>query len=101
MEVFGFSDNVQSMVYLVTQFMLGFTSFTVYVVSYILLMEVTSPKYSMIATVIMINCYCLGEILLLVISYIFRNWHYQVTFTGAYSVAILFISAFILPESPK
>lgn len=100
-EVFGFNPDTKYYIFLSVQFLLGLTSFTVYVVSFIILVEITHPKHIMRAKVIDVNCYAVGELLLLVVCYLLRNWHYQVIFAGAYSMAVFTLASFILPESPK
>lgn len=100
-KVFNFSGDTQYLVYLVTQFFLGLSSFSLYVVSYVLLIEIISPKYNMIVSIININIYVLGEFVLLLVSYYLRNWHHQNWFIAAYSVTILILVLFILPESPR
>ena len=93
--------NAQYVVYAVTQFALGFTSFTLYVVGYILLMEISSPEKSMLMSVININIYVLGELLLLVLCYYFRDWQVHNWVICVYSYVIFALVIIYLPESPK
>lgn len=99
--LFGLSENLKYIIYAITQFMLGFSSFTLYVVGYVLLIEISSSDKSMLMSVININLYVLGEIILLAICYFFRDWHMHNWAISVYSFTILGLMIMVLPESPK
>lgn len=99
--VFNLSNDYKYYVYAVTQFFLGFTSFSLYVVSYILIIELSITKYSMLASVIFINIYVIGELLLLAAAYLLRDWHLLNWFIASYSLMALTIISYTVPESPK
>lgn len=100
-EMFNLSNETLYLVYLTSQFFLGFSSFILYIVSYILLIEIISTKYSMLVSIININIYVVGELILLIASYLLRNWHHQNIFLSIYSLVIVCLIFFFLPESPK
>lgn len=100
-QMFDLDSDSQYTVFLVTQFLVGFTSFTLYVVSYIILMEIVPQEKSMLATVVNINAYVVGELCVLAAGYFLRNWHFMNYFLTGYSIVVLALILFILPESPK
>ena len=49
-EFFGLETNFKYIIYVISQFCLGFTSYVLYVTSYVLLLEITSSKYNTIVS---------------------------------------------------
>jgi len=49
-EIFGLETNYKYIIYVISQFYLGFTSYVLYVTSYVLLLEITSSKYNTIVS---------------------------------------------------
>jgi len=83
------------------QFLLGFTSYSLYVTSYVLLLELTTPKYSTIVSNNNLYFYILGEMIALLLGYFARDWHIIIWCVGAYSIIIVLIICFYLQESPR
>lgn len=49
-EIFGLDNTYKYVIYVASQFCLGFTSYVLYVTSYVLLLEITSSKYNTIVS---------------------------------------------------
>lgn len=70
LSIINLSTDTQYLVYLMTQFFLGFSSYTYMVVSYVILVEIVSQKYSVVVTMIKCQLYVSGEFVLLAVSYL-------------------------------
>ena len=101
LSIINLSTDTQYLVYLMTQFFLGFSSYTYMVVSYVILVEIVSQKYSVVVTMIKCQLYVSGEFVLLAVSYYFRDWHLQNWFIAGFSIVLYVIVVIFLPESPR
>ena len=101
LEIFGLEINSKYLAYVISQFILGFTSYVLYVTSYVLLLEITSSKFSTIVSNINLYMYVVGEFIALLVGYFARDWHVINIFLAGYSVFVVMMVAFILPESPR
>ena len=61
LEIFGLEINSKYLAYVISQFILGFTSYVLYVTSYVLLLEITSSKFSTIVSNINLYMYVVGD----------------------------------------
>lgn len=66
-----------------------------------MLIEIIDHKSATIASIFFLNMYVVGELYVLIISYVSRNWHILYTWLTSYSLVITLIIAIFLPESPK
>lgn len=98
---FNLDISVKYAVYCATQFILGFSTYCIYLTSYVLLVEITSASICNFVSIFDSYMYVFGEIVACTISYIFRDWHMHNMFIAIYSIIVLFLNAFMLPESPK
>ena len=90
-----------SQYYFISQFLIGFTSYVLYVTSYVLLLEITTTKNSTIVSNVNLYLFVVGELLALLIGYVLRNWHWINYFLTFYSILIVLMVALVLPESPR
>ncbi len=101
LDIFNLSTDSQYFLYCVSQFILGFSSFTCYVTSYVLLLEITTSAYSTIVSNFNLYMYIFGELIALALGYFARDWHTINRCVGIYSIGIVFLIVFFLPESPR
>ncbi len=101
LQMFNFEISTKYLIYCMLQFLLGFTSYSLYVTSYVLLLELTTPKYSTIVSNNNLYFYILGEMIALLLGYFARDWHIIIWCVGAYSIIIVLIICFYLQESPR
>ena len=101
LDAFKLSINAKFIIYCICQFILGGMAKGLYLVVYILLIEMTISKYNTIVSNINLYMYVGGELLILVIAYFFKNWHIMNVTITAYSSIFIFVIAFLLPESPR
>lgn len=101
MDVFNFSVNTRYAIYAVSMFFLGNLTYVVEIVSYVLALELTTPKYHAIVSIIYLNMYVLGEYYVLIIYYLSRNWHVLYWCVSGYSLIITGLVVFVIPESPR
>lgn len=101
LKVFNLDVNTKYTVYVISQFILGFTSYSLYVTSYVLLLEITTTKYSTIVSNFNLYMYVVGELMALMLGYFVKNWHVINWLLAAYSIIIILIIKFFLPESPR
>lgn len=99
--IFGFSDEIKYWIYVTTSFFLGFTVYSLDIITYVLLIELTTPAHSNFISIFNIIMYVIGQLVLLVFAYYFRNWRYQSRFSGLWAFAASLQIIFILPESPR
>lgn len=98
---FNFTVDVRYTVYLISQFILGFTVYSLDINTYVLLVESTTQRHVNFLSIVNINMYVLGELALLGISYYFRDWNVQNWFAAGMSLTISLIIIVVLPESPR
>ena len=84
-----------------SQFGCGFFSYLLYVTSYILLIEITSPEYHTLVSNFNLYMYVVGEVLLCGVAYFLQNWHFINIFIAAFSIVIIVLITMFLPESPS
>lgn len=101
LEVFELSFLTRYFIYAGSQFFLGFTTYVIEIVGFLLALELTSARYASIVSIVFLNMYVLGELYVLLIYYIFRDWKILYWFLTGYSIIITLLVYFILPESPK
>jgi MFS family permease len=101
LEILGLSINSKYVIYFISQFLIGFTSYVLYVTSYVLLLEITTTKNSTIVSNVNLYLFVVGELLALLIGYVLRNWHWINYFLTFYSILIVLMVALVLPESPR
>ena len=92
--------EVKYTIYCVSQFLIGMLVNGLYGTAYVLLMEFTTEKHKTIFTNINSYFYIFGELLVLVVYYIFKSWHVLNWFLALNSFLLLVLIYFLLPESP-
>jgi MFS family permease len=101
LRVFNLSTTTMYIIYVTGQFIIGALCKALYIFVYILVFEFTSAEYSTIVTNIYMCAYVIGELLVLAVEFTFRNWHAQTIFMIVYAITLIFLVAFLLPESPR
>lgn len=99
--IFNLENSTMYIIYCVVQFILGALSKSMYSVIYILLLEITTSKYSTMVSNIFSYFYVLGELMVLIVAYFFRNWHIINVSMAAYSIIFVIVIWFFVPESPR
>lgn len=74
-ERFGFSDRTQLVVYLFAQVIMGMCGNAMFAVNYILLIELTTSKYSTLVSNVNLYMFVAGELVIAFVAYFARNWH--------------------------
>ncbi|CAF0794157.1 unnamed protein product [Brachionus calyciflorus] len=98
---FALNVKLRYIIYSITQFLSGFLSNGLYVVTYVLLMEITIPKFKTKMTNINSYWYISGELIVLIIAYVSRDWRLINWFICVYSFIVLILLIIFLPESPR
>lgn len=101
LDMLGLSVDARFVIYCVCQFLIGALAKALYAVIYILVLELTTSKYSTWVTNIYVYMYVMGEFMVLAIAYFFRDWHVMNWFMAGYSIVIVFIVLVLIPESPR
>ena len=100
-DAFGFTIDAKYAIYFVSQFSVGFTSYVLYITSYVLLLELTVGAHHTKVSNVNLYLYVFGEIIALVVAYLAKDWHIIDWFLAAYSFVIVVLLIFVLPESPR
>ena len=82
------------------QFFVGLLVNCLYCTAYVLLLEFTTEKYHTKLANINSYIYVLGELIVAVVYYFSRDWNILCWFICVYSLALLILSYYFLPESP-
>lgn len=101
LEAVGLSIASRYAIYTVIQFVLGYTVFSLDIITFILLIECTNHRHVEKIAVLNIIMYANGEVVLLVICYVARDWKIQnmsASFLAFLASLALF---FIISESPR
>lgn len=99
--VINLDSTSDYIVYCIVQFICGALAKSLYTISYILIFELTTSKHSTIISNIFSYFYVFGEILVLIVAYFSRNWHIIKAAMTVYSIILVFIIWFLIPESPR
>ena len=84
-----------------TQFLLGLTTYVMYFTSSCLLLEMTTGKYATIVSNINLYMYVAGELIVLLVAYLTRDWNTLNVVMSVYSCVLVIAVAVVLPESPR
>lgn len=101
LDAFGFNNLQLYVLYLITQFVSGFTIFSLDMVTFVLLFELTTAKYSNFISRFNMTFYAVGELVLLVVSFYFRDWRKHNLFAGIASLILFIIISLFISESPR
>lgn len=74
-EYFGLSDNTQMTVFLLGQIVVGICGNAIFAVTYILLIELTTSKYSTLVSNFNLHMFVIGELIIAGVAYFARDWH--------------------------
>jgi len=69
------SFNIRYVIYCIAQFLIGIFANSIYSILCILLLELTTTKYSTIVNNINLYMFVFGEVVILVLAFFSRNWH--------------------------
>lgn len=94
------SVDLKYIIYSISQFLIGLLVSCLYCTAYVLLMEFTTEKYKTKIANLNSYIYVVGELIVFLIYYVSRNWHVLNWFIGLYSLVILILTYYFLPESP-
>lgn len=86
---FALSVDAKYAIYSGAQFLIGFLVNCLYCTAYVLLMEFTTERYRTKIANLNSYIYVLGELIVLAVYYVSRDWHVLNWFVGLYSLAIL------------
>lgn len=100
-DYFNLSDQTHYIIYAVTQYIVGFSQYGLDISTFILFIELTSAAYGSFVSIFNLTIFAVGELIILVVSYYFRDWHMQNLFIALYTFTIMFMILIILPESPR
>ncbi|CAF1009648.1 unnamed protein product [Brachionus calyciflorus] len=98
-EYFNLSFESKYIIFSVSQFLIGLLVNCLYCTAYVLLMELTTDKYTTSISNLNSYIYIIGEIIVLVIYYYTRNWQILNWLIGLFSF-IIFLLTLTLRESP-
>jgi OCT family organic cation transporter-like MFS transporter 1 len=97
----GPSVALKYSIYLAGEFFSGLFNTGLMNVMYVLLYEITPSKYIVVASNANWYFFVLGEIIVMLVSYATRNWHFINWFLAVYSLGMFILSYFFLPESAR
>lgn len=100
-ESLGLNSQIRYGIYAASQYTLGFSVYTMDIITYVLLVECTTPRHGLFIGYINWVCYVLGELALLLVAYYFRNWRANMWFAACWALFISLCIIFIAPESPR
>ena len=100
-ELLNISFIVKYITYLIAQTLIGLLTISLYCLSYILLLEITTNHYHVIFSNIILYAYVFGEIVVLVVAYFARDWKIINWFLTGYSFIFIIPCAISLKESPR
>ena len=95
------SFQVKYTIYLIAQTLIGLLTITLYCLSYVLLLEITTNRYHVLFSNIMLYAYVLGEIFVLIVAYFSKDWKIINWFLTVYSFILIIPCALYLKESPR
>jgi OCT family organic cation transporter-like MFS transporter 4/5 len=98
---FNFNISTKFIIFTISNFFTGCAVASIYSVSIVLSLELTTKKYSTIATNIGLYMYVFGEVIVLIIAYFLRNWHLINTVNAIFSFIVTLLIYFFLEESPR
>ena len=101
LDIFNFNISQKYVIYFIFQFFLGFSINTIYYCSFILLLEITSARHNTQVSNLNVYFYVLGELVILIVSYLARDYHLINCFMIFFSLFIVFLLVFFVPESPR
>lgn len=98
---FDLSFEAKYIIYLVSQFLVGFFQYSIEITVFVLFIEMANSSYSSAFTIFYLNSFGVGELAILAISYFLRNWHYQNLIIAVYSILVGILIGIFMPESPR
>jgi OCT family organic cation transporter-like MFS transporter 4/5 len=100
LKLFNLNTWTHYIIFSINQFFCGILVNCLYCTAYVLLLELTTNKYHTIVSSVNLYFWVFGELVVLFVYYITRNWYSLYWFIAIYSVVIVCLTIFILPESP-
>lgn len=93
--------NVKFVLYCVYQFMAGFLVYSLYSSAYVMAVEFTSDDYHTLVANFILLAFVVGELVLLVVFYVTRNWIQTNWFISACTLVSTICFIGLVPESPR
>ena len=100
-KLFSITFLTRYIIYLTVQLLIGLLSITLYCVSYILLLEITTNRFHVLFSNIYLYAYIIGELIVLIVAYYLRDWRIINWFLTIYSFIFIIPCALLLKESPR
>jgi MFS family permease len=100
LNLFNLSLTVHYVIFNVNQFLCGTLVNCLYCTAYVLLLELTTNKYHTIVSSVNLYFWVFGELIVLLVYYLTRDWYSLYWFIAIYSILIALLTITILPESP-
>jgi OCT family organic cation transporter-like MFS transporter 4/5 len=97
----GLAWYARFLVYSLSQFVLGLTVHSLDMVTFVLLIEMTVPTNANPIGIFNFIMYVVGELVLLLICFICRDWRAHNRASGFFSLVSTFLIVAFLPESPR
>lgn len=101
LEFLNINVKTRFTIFLLSQTINGMMNLGIFSIVFILLFEITSSKYHTMVSNINLYIYVLAQLIICLVSYLFRDWLAINWFIGCFSVIVLFLTVFCLPESPS
>lgn len=101
LNIFGLDWYTKYIIYSGIQIVLGVCSSSLYSITFLILMELTTPVYNTLIANLNLYMYIFGELMLMVVAYFSRNWHTINIVNAAYSITLFIFLCIFLPESPR
>ena len=101
LELFNINLSARYTFFLISQIINGMMNLGIFSIVFILLFEITSFKYHTLVSNINLYIYVLAQLIICLVSYLFRDWLSINWFIGCFSLIVLFLTYFCLPESPS
>jgi len=97
----NFSISFRYMFYCINMFLSGLFVNSLYCTAYVLLLELTTDKYHTLVSNVNLYFYVVGEIIVLISYYLSKSWSILSWVIALYSILFVFLTWFLLPESPR
>lgn len=97
----GLNVPLKYAIYSTSKLLLGTLCVGLFNVTYVLLFELVSHKHVTLVSNVNVYMFVLGELVVALLSYLFKSWHVINWFIAAYSLLVLVLAALFLPESPR
>lgn len=95
------SISMRYIFYCINMFLSGLFVNSLYCTAYVLLLELTTDKYHTLVSNVNLYFYVIGEIIVMLSYYLSKSWSVLSWVIALYSILFVFLTWFLLPESPR